>query len=88
MLFLLRMPDSFVSNANVINENDKAICGTNPAAPPDRAVEVMISTATLNGWVDGGYSDPEGYGYTKMVMLHVDSCCQLWCRSCPGRLFS
>jgi 3-mercaptopyruvate sulfurtransferase SseA len=64
--------DSFAGNANEINEEDKAICGAPPAAPPDRAVEVLVSNATLNGWVTGGYSDPEGYGYTKMVVLHVD----------------
>jgi 3-mercaptopyruvate sulfurtransferase SseA len=64
--------DSFAANANEINEEDKAICGTTPAAPPDRAVEVMVSNATLNGWVTGGYSDPQGHGYTKMVVLHVD----------------
>lgn len=76
--------NSFAAKANLINETDKAVCATNPAAPPDRAVDVMISPATLKGWVDGGYSDPEGYGYTKMVTLHVDSATGYGAGHVPG----
>ena len=76
--------NSFVTNANRINEYDKAICGTNPAAPPDRAVDVMVSNAALNGWVDGGYSDPEGHGYSNMVVLHVDTSAGYGAGHVPG----
>jgi len=64
--------DSFAANANLINETDKAVCGGAGVQPNNRTVDVMVSPATLMGWVDGGYNDPEGHGYTKMVVLHVD----------------
>jgi len=64
--------DPFVSHASWINEYDKAICGTTPAAPLDRPVDVMVSAATLNGWVEGGYGT-DSYGYSKLVILDVDS---------------
>jgi len=76
--------DSFSSEAKDINENDKAICAGAGTLPANRAVDVMIDPATLMGWVDGGYSDPEGYGYTKMVVLHVDSATGYGAGHVPG----
>ncbi len=76
--------ESFAAHANLINENDKTVCATNPAAPPDRPVSVMVDPATLNGWVTGGYPDAEGYGYTKMVVLHVDSAAGYSAGHVPG----
>ncbi len=67
--------DSFAAAANLINEEDKAICGTAPAAPNDRTVEVLLAPADLKAWIDGGApglpADPWGYG--KFTVLQVDS---------------
>jgi 3-mercaptopyruvate sulfurtransferase SseA len=62
--------------ANLVNEEDKAVCAS-VAAIDDRMTDdsVLISTTDLKAWVDAGVptapADPHGYG--KFVILHVDN---------------
>ena len=46
-------------------------CGTDEYAVSGGLVEVMVTPASLNKWITNGYSDSSGY--TKMVVLSVDS---------------
>ncbi|ADH87107.1 selenite/tellurite reduction operon rhodanese-like protein ExtH [Desulfurivibrio alkaliphilus] len=65
--------DSFAPRANLINETDKNTCDTNPPAPNDRPVEVMLSIADLADWQANGAPTANGdpYDYDNFVVLHV-----------------
>lgn len=69
----LASADSFAPRADLINVTDQNACDSNPPAPDDRVVEVMLPLADLAAWQQAGTptapADP--YDYPNFVVLHV-----------------
>jgi len=71
--------DSFAPAANLVNEEDKAACASNPAVVEDLSgllpepASIMISPADLAGWLNNPATFTAQTGYGNLVVLHVDS---------------
>jgi len=71
--------DSFAPAANLINEEDKAACASNPAVVedlsglPPEPDSIMISAIDLASWLANPNTFTAETGYGKLVVLHVDS---------------